>query len=76
MTQRNMFIKRYGPPGILDTAQHGTICTIDNEYEIDIYIQVSKSEEEPKWVRMGTYKEPIDKEKIIIEASKFKNLKF
>lgn len=71
-----VFIKRYGPPGNLDTAPYGTICQVDNEQEMDIYIQVSPEEETPKWERMGTYPQSYNKIELSNEAEKFKSLKF
>lgn len=70
------FIKRYGPPGVLDTAIHGTICQVDNDLEADFYVQVSKSEENPNWMIMGTFPQIINKKEIIEKANEFKNLKF
>lgn len=69
-------MKRYGPPGSLDTAPHGTICQVDNDNDMHIYIQTNKDEETPHWKLMGAY--PLDQQKlkIIEEAQQFKSFKF
>ena len=69
-------MKRYGPPGNLDSAPHGTICQVDNEEGMDIHVQINKNQDEPKWVLMGTYKKSTTIEELDQEAQSFKLLKF
>jgi len=76
MSKKTVFIKRYGSPGILDTAQHGTFCLVQNELDLDVYVQTNKDTEAPKWIVMGTYSKDCNINKIKKEAEKFKLLKF
>jgi len=52
-----MIIKRYGPPGILDTSEHKTKCIVDCGNGIDLYIQRSRDTERPNWEFLGTFSE-------------------
>lgn len=68
-------ITRYGQPGILDEAEHGTACFVPHGKEYDIYVQVSQRDV-PRWELMGTYPARYSNEQLKEEIDKFKNLKF
>lgn len=68
-------IVRYGQPGILDEAEHGTACFVPHGKEHDVYVQVSHGEL-PRWELMGTYSNRYSNELLKQEIDKFKNLKF
>lgn len=70
------FLKRYGPPGSLDEAPHGTICTVDNEADMDVYIQVHKINDQPRWKLMGTYPKSTTVSDLQDEVDTFKEFKF
>lgn len=61
-------VEKYIKPGILNKAPHGQIWYVapDKSYERpDYYIQVSKNEENPRWLTMGSFLENVFKAKIL-----------
>lgn len=53
----NGILVRYSAPTKYDSAEYGQIWRqqLDNRYEQ--YIQVSKDEEKPEWIKMGVFLE-------------------
>ena len=51
-------IKRYNSPNKLDTANYLTLCQVGYEGAsdnmCDYYIQISKNEEIPNWIDLGS----------------------
>jgi hypothetical protein len=45
------FIERYCPPTRYDAEPFGTHCTVNNESTVDIWLQISKTDD-IKWVMM------------------------
>ena len=51
----HMQICRSEEPTKNDTAQQYTICKVCNGDFFDIYVQLSKDEEHPNWLFIGTF---------------------
>lgn len=57
-------ITRYGPPSKLDHAARGTACKVSHGLEFDLYAQIGKDEEDPKWIILGTFNNSTTEEQL------------
>jgi len=48
-------IVRHGAPCKFDYAPLGSICKIAKDGSVDIYMQMSHSEDDPRWEMVGTF---------------------
>lgn len=53
-------INRYSSPGKYDHAPYRTLCKIEKEDKIELYIQNSLDEENPNWQYINTFSKNID----------------
>lgn len=55
LSQCPTIIYRYGIPGKMDTAPHGTECWVSTgiSEQFDVYYQHSSDEEDPHWAFIG-----------------------
>lgn len=59
MDEKPQVIYRYSVPTKLDTAYYGTICKINNGFELasEFYIQTSHDHEDPNWQQVSSISE-------------------
>lgn len=57
-------INRFGEPGKMDHAPYGTECKVTKHKDFDLYIQMSKNEENPNWVFIGTFQNEFPEEEL------------
>lgn len=58
-------IIRYGRPSKMDTAAYHTLCKVSNNSDtVEIYLQISHDEEDPTWIPIAEFAQPVSDEHI------------
>lgn len=58
-------IVRYGMPSKMDTAPYHTLCKVSNNSDtVEIYLQISHDEEDPIWIPIAEFAQPVSDEHI------------
>lgn len=50
-----MHLVRYGQPSRLDAAPYGSTCKVNHGNWFEMYLQMNKNPEEPRWEAIGTF---------------------